>query len=58
MNDTLLPKPDYKKLYEELRKAIQSNAEECNIPTENGRDDYVPIVRLQYIAEEMYPDNL
>jgi len=37
----------------ELIIAINSNIETVNMPTFNWRDNYVPMVPLQYIADEL-----
>lgn len=37
----------------ELLEAIESNIEDINVGLPNGRDHYVPMVRLEHIATEI-----
>lgn len=41
------------KLYKDLVKAIEINTEQVNIGKKNGQDEYIPMVRIQYINDEL-----
>jgi len=41
-----------KKVYD-LLKAIEDNIEQATFETDNGKEDYQPVIRLQYIVDEM-----
>lgn len=41
------------KLHTDLVKAIEINTEQVNIGKKNGQDEYIPMVRIQYINDEL-----
>ena len=41
------------RLIKELLKAIEENIEQINVSPEGEEEDYISMIRLQYISEEI-----